>query len=215
VSHFFLSVISRSLSHLLGGITASSSSLTVQRVTMFVMHDFAGRNLMADGLRRAGRFFSRREETVISGEGRRPRIGFGTCVLLSKAACKMASIPDDGSVSISIGYSMDMRGMALTLDRRQVHRPALIVEYFCSHYCVCSAFCTKNLLYGSLGLRCAPQIVYVRTVAHPTLNVWTARPTSAWSPATFVRIPTDIMGIWDQNLFGLRTKFAPNIRRSS
>jgi len=51
--------------------------------------------------------------------------------------------------------------------------------------------------------------VYIRTVANPTLNVWTTRPTSAWSPATFVRIPTDIMGIWYQNLFGLPDQAHP------
>lgn len=80
-------------------------------------------------MRRTGRFFSRREETAISGEGRRPRIGFGTCVLLPKATHKMASAADDGSASTSIGSSMDMCGTALALDRREVDQ-LLIVKCF-------------------------------------------------------------------------------------
>ena len=32
---------------------------------------------------------------------------------------------------------------------------------------------------------------------------------AGWSPATFVWIPTDIMGIWDQNLFGLGPSSPP------
>ena len=76
-------------------------------------------------------------------------------------------------------------------------------KYFRSLCRVRSALCTKSLLHGSLGPWCAFKTTYIRTVVHPTRNVWTPRPTSARSPATFVRIPTDIVGVWDQNLFGL------------
>ena len=56
---------------------------------------------------------------MISGDGRRQRIGFRTRVSLPKAVRNIASVTEDGSVSTSIGSSMNMRGMVLALDRKK------------------------------------------------------------------------------------------------
>ena len=197
-------MISKSPSHSLGGIGALNSSSMVQQSIWFVVHDSADCRLTADERRMAGRSFWRTEETVIVGEGMRSRIALGGCISSSKAPCKRASTVDGRSMSISMDSFMGVQNSVGCRLRGGVNRELLNIPP-CLFFRVlpCQIYKWFTQSYNT----CPPPSCIFNTARNlsPLPPGCTDTPTNLRRGShSFCSDPTDIMGIWDKNLFGRR-----------